>query len=150
MKQTSTGITLSVVDDLPATFDQVGYEALSFTEVGEVIDLPAYGPQVSVVESNPLKTGVTEKYSGFVNFGSMSIGLEWDLEDAGQTVLASAINPGGAFIPHSFKIEYATGVVEYFHGGVFSYDRAPGSANSMVGSTVQVEINSEVISVLPA
>ena len=146
-KQTSTGVILSVVAELPATFDDVGYSALTWVEVGELIDLPEYGPTVSVVESNPLKTGITEKYAGFTNFGSLSLGLEWDLADAGQTILASAINPGGAFVPHSFKVEYNDGTVEYFHGGVFSYTRSAGSANSMVGSTAQVEINSTVLSV---
>lgn len=149
MKQTSTGVVLSVVADLPATFDEAGYAALTWVEVGELIDLPEYGPTVTVVESNPLKTGITEKYAGFTNFGSVSLGLEWDLEDAGQTILAAAINPGGAFVPHSFQVEYNDGTVEYFHGGVFSYTRSAGSANSMVGSTVQVEINSEVVSVAP-
>jgi hypothetical protein len=147
MKQTSTGVILSVVAELPATFDQVGYEALTFVEVGQLIDLPEYGPTVSVVESNPLKTGITEKYAGFTNFGSLSLGLEWDLADAGQVILSAAINPGGAFVPHSFKVLYNDGTIEFFHGGVFSYTRSAGSANSMVGSTVQVEINSAVISV---
>lgn len=149
-KQTSTGVILSVVAELPATFDQIGYEALTFVEVGELIDLPEYGPTVQVVESNPLKTGVTEKFQGFVNYGSVSLGLEWDIEDAGQVILSDAINPGAAFVPHSFKVEYNDGTVEYFHGGIFSYTRAPGSANSMVGSTVQVEINSAVTTVAPA
>lgn len=146
-KQTSTGVVLSVVANLPATLDDTGYAALAWVEVGELIDLPEYGPTVSVVESNPLKTGITEKYAGFTNYGSVSLGLEWDLADAGQTILASAINPGGAFVPHSFKVAYNDGTVEYFHGGVFSYTRSAGSANSMVGSTVQVEINSEVVNV---
>lgn len=149
-KQTSTGVVLSVVAQLPATEDQVGYEALTFVEVGDLIDLPEYGPTVTVVESNPLKTGITEKYAGFTNQGSVSLGLEWDLEDAGQQILKSAINPGGAFVPHSFKVVYADDTTEYFHGGVFSYTRAAGSANSMVGSTVQIEINSPVVSVTPA
>lgn len=149
-KQTSTGVVLSVVASLPATEDAAGYEALTFVEVGEMIDLPEYGPTVTVVESNPLKTGITEKYAGFTNFGSVSLGLEWDLEDAGQQILKDAINPGGAFVPHSFEVSYADGTTEYFHGGIFSYTRAAGSANSMVGSTVQVEINSPVVSVTPA
>lgn len=148
-KQTSTGIALSVVADLPATEDDTGYAALTWVEVGEVVDLPEYGPTVQVVESNPLKTGITEKYPGFTNFGSIAIGLELDTEDAGQQILEAAINPGGAFVPHSFKIEFADGTIEYFHGGVFSYTRAPGSANSMVGSTAQAEINSIIVRVLP-
>lgn len=149
MKMTSTGVVLSVVADTPATNDAAGYEALTFVEVGELVDLPEYGPTVTVVESNPLKTGITEKFAGFTNYGSVSLGLEWDPEDAGQTILADAINPGGAYVVHSFKVAYNDGTVEYFQGGVFSYTRAPGSANSMVGSTAQVEINTEVLRVAP-
>lgn len=149
MKMTSTGIVLSVVADTPATNDAAGYAALTYTEIGEVIDIPEFGPTVSVVESNPLKTGITEKFQGFTNFGSVSLGLEYDPEDAGQTILEAAIDPGTAFVVHSFKLEYNDGTVEYWQGGVFSYTRAPGSANSMVGSTVQVEINSPVLRVAP-
>src|SRR5690625_5832506 len=64
-KQTSTGITLGVVDETPATNDAAGFGALTFEEVGEVIDIPEYGPNVQVVESQPLATGVTEKFNGF-------------------------------------------------------------------------------------
>jgi len=146
-KMTSTGVTLGVVAGLPATFDAAGYAALSFVNVGEVVDLPEYGPTVQVVESNPLATGITEKYAGFTNYGSIAVGLELDIEDAGQVILESAIPDAGLDSPHSFAITYSDGTIEYFHGGVFSYTRAPGSANSMVGSTASVEINSKIIRV---
>lgn len=146
MKQTSTGTKLSVVAGLPATEDQVGYEALVFVEVGEVVDLPEYGPTVQVVESNPLATGVTTKLPGFINYGSMAIGLELDTADAGQLVLANAIPIPGTPNPHSFKIEYGAGGIDYFVAGVHSFTRTPGSANSMVGSTINVEINSKITS----
>lgn len=146
-KMTSTGVKLGVVSGLPASVDSTGFAALSFVDVGELVDLPAYGPTVSVIESNPLATGITEKYPGFTNFGSLALGLELDIEDAGQTLLEAGMQIGGVIKPHSFKVEYADGTIEYFHGGIFSYTRAAGSANSMVGSTVNVEINSEVIRV---
>jgi hypothetical protein len=148
-KQTSTGITLGVIAETPATFDDAGFSALTYQDVGEVIDIPEFGPNIQVVESNPLATGITEKRPGFANYGSVSIGLEYDPEDAGQQILEAAVDPGGEFIEHSFKLSYSDGTVEYFVGGVFSYTRAPGSANSMVGSTAQVEINSKIVRVLP-
>jgi hypothetical protein len=148
-KQTSTGVLLAVVSGLPATEDQAGYEALSWQNIGEVIDLPEYGPTVQVVESNPLATGITEKRNGFINFGSLSLGLELDVEDAGQQILEAGVpTPPGQFVPHSFRVTFPDGTVEYYHGGIFSYTRAPGSANSMIGSTVQIEINSKIVRVL--
>ena len=90
-KITSTGTKLSVVAGDPATPDASGYGDLSFVEVGEVIDLPEYGPNVQVVESNPLATGITEKFKGFINYGSQSMGLEFDSADAGQIILAAGV-----------------------------------------------------------
>ncbi|AGH31825.1 hypothetical protein SLPG_00031 [Salicola phage CGphi29] len=146
-KTTSTGTKFSIVADTPATLDQAGYEALTYTEVGEVVDLPEYGPNVQVVESNPLATGITQKFKGFVNQGSQSVGLEYDSEDAGQQILDDAVSGPTKNDEHSVKIEYQDGSVDYYTCRVFSYTKNPGSANSMVGSTAQVEINSPVVKV---
>ena len=143
-KITSTGTKLSVVAEDPATFDDEGYEALTFVEVGEVIDLPEYGPNVQVVESNPLATGITEKFKGFINYGSQSMGLEFDSEDAGQIILAAGVEGATKNQQHAVKIEYQDGSIDFYSARIFSYTKAPGSANSMVGSTVQVEINTPV------
>lgn len=146
-KITSTGTKFSIVADTPATFDAAGYALLTYTEVGEVVDLPEYGANVSVVESNPLATGVTEKFKGFINYGSQSIGLDYDSADAGQQILDDAVTGANKNLEHSVKIEYQDGSVDYYACRVFSYTKAPGSANSMVGSTAQVEINTPVINV---
>jgi len=146
-KLTSTGTILSVVAGDPATFTAADYALLAFVEVGEVIDLPEYGPNVQVVESNPLATGITEKFKGFINFGSQSMGLEFDSEDAGQLVLADGVEGSTKNQQHSVKIEYQDGSIDYYSARIFSYTKAPGSANSMVGSTVQVEINTPIVRV---
>jgi len=143
-KLTSTGTILSVVAGDPATFTAADYALLAFVEVGEVIDLPEYGPNVQVVESNPLATGITEKFKGFINFGSQSMGLEFDSEDAGQQILADGVEGATKNQQHAVKIEYQDGSIDYYSARIFSYTKAPGSANSMVGSTVQVEINTPV------
>ena len=144
---TSTKTTLSVVLGTPATEDQAGYEALTFIEVGELTEIPEYGPNYQVVNHEPLKTGRTEKKKGFKDNGSMALNLAYDPADAGQVVLSNGTDGTGEFDDHSFKVEYQDGSVEYFYGQIFSYTRNPGSANSIVGSTAQVEINSDIIRV---
>ena len=146
-KLTSTGTRLYVSANDPATFDSSGYAALTYTEVGELVDLPEYGPNVTVVESNPLKTGITEKFKGFQNNGSQSMGLEYDANDAGQLILRTAVIGATKNQQHAIKIEYQDGSIDYYSCRIFSYTKAPGSANSMVGSTVQVEINTPIIEV---
>ncbi|HAD31524.1 MAG: hypothetical protein CL578_22385 [Alteromonadaceae bacterium] len=146
---TSTGTILSVVADEPATIDAAGFGALTFVEVGEVTDIPEYGPNVQVVEHNPLKTGVTQKFKGFINYGSTALQLAQDVADAGQVILSDGVTGSTKNDEHSFSIEYQDGSIDYFTGKVFSYTTNPGSANSMVGSTASVEINSIVVRVLP-
>ena len=143
--QTSTGVSFSVVAETPATPDVAGFEALTFVEVGEVTDVPEYGASASVVEHMPLATGVVEKYKGFINFGSMSVSLGRDVDDAGQALLKAAVTGAGKNVEHSFKIGFPDGSSEYATGKVFSYTTNPGSANSIVGSTANIEINTEVV-----
>lgn len=144
---TSTGTTFSISASQPATLDAAGFQALTYTVVGEVTDIPEYGPNVQVVEHNPLATGITEKNKGFINYGSHAIGLGYDVADAGQVLLSEAVTGAAKNTEHSIKIEYQDGSVDYYTGKIFSYTKNPGSANSIVGSTAQVEINSVVINV---
>lgn len=146
---TSTGVQLAVFAGPPATFDAAGFGAVSmaYVDVGSLIDLPEYGPSAQVVESNQLAIGRTTKYKGFVNAGSVSLGLEIDFADAGQAIFETAVSGATKNTQHSFRITFPDGTIEYFAGKVFSYTRSVGSANSMIGSTVQVEIDSEIVRV---
>lgn len=147
-KMTSTGITVGIVDALPATYDAAGYAALTYTNIGELNTIPAFGPTVAVVESNPLATGVTEKFKGFTNYGSVALAADYDDEDAGQAVVSAAVEGASKLNRHSFKLTYPTGAVRYWAGKAFSYTEEPGSANSMVGCTMNVEIETPIVRVV--
>ncbi len=144
---TSTGTLLAVVAAQPATVDAAGFGALTFVNVGAVTDLPEYGASAEVVTHQPLATGITEKYKGFINNGSMSVSLARDADDAGQAVLSLGVTGINKNTEHSFRVTYQDGSIDYFTGKIFSYTKAPGSANSMVSSTVQIEINSVIVEV---
>lgn len=148
--QTSTGITLSVVQDEPATIDAAGFENLTFVEVGEVTEVPEFGPNTEVVTHQPLATGVTEKYPGFTDNGSLAISMGQDAEDAGQTIMLESQELANKGAVYSFSIEFNDGTIDYFTGGIFSYTTNPGGANSMVASSGQIEINSAIIRVIPS
>jgi len=144
---TSTGTLLAVVAAQPATVDAAGFGALTFVNVGEVTDLPEYGASAEVVTHQPLATGITQKYKGFINNGSMSVSVGYSADDAGQNVLALGVTGINKNVEHSFRVTYQDGSIDYFTGKIFSYTKAPGSANSMVSSTVQIEINSVIVEV---
>jgi len=144
---TSTGTIFSLVAEEPATLDQAGFEALTFVEVGKVTNVPEYGPNVQVVTLEPLATGITEKYKGFINYGSMSVEAAYLEGDAGQALIDLGVTGANKNKQHSFKIEYQDGSVRYFIGGIFSNTENPGSANSMIMSSVQIELNSPVFKI---
>jgi len=51
---TSAGTTISLTDTEPTTYDVAGFDALTFTEVGEVSDLGEFGREYAEVTFNPL------------------------------------------------------------------------------------------------
>lgn len=144
---TSTGTLFALAAAEPATVDAAGFAALTFTNVGEITEIPEYGASAEVVSHQPLATGRTEKYKGFINNGSMSIQCARDSDDAGQQLLALGVTGINKNVEHSFRITYQDGSIDYFTGKIFSYTKNPGGANSMVGSSVQVEINSVIVEV---
>ena len=143
----STGTLFAVVAGEPATHDDAGFAALTWVPVGEVTDLPEYGPDVTVVTHEPLETGITEKHKGFINYGSLAVGLGRDSADAGQAVLSEATVGATKNDEHSFRVTFPNGSIHYYTGKVFSYTTNAGSANSIVSSTANVEINSTIVEV---
>ena len=146
---TSTGITIAAVLGAPATFDAAGFEALTFENIGQVTNVPTFGPTIQVVESNPLATGITEKFVGFVNYGSVALEADYDDEDTGQALATSAVDTNDASFGENFSFEltYSTGAKRYWVGKFFSATENPGSANSMVSTSMNVEINTPVLKV---
>lgn len=143
----STGTLFAIVAGEPATFDEAGFAALSFVNVGELTDLPEYGPDVSVVTHEPLETGVTEKHKGFINYGSLALGLGRDSSDAGQAVLSEGVDGTTKNDEHSVRVTFPNGSIHYYLAKVFSYTTNAGSANSIVASTANIEINSKILEV---
>lgn len=146
-KFTSTGVTIGLVASPPATNDEAGYAALTYVTIGETTNIPQFGPTVAVVESNPLETGITEKYKGFINNGSTSVDFDIDPDDAGQQLIDDGAIGASKNVRHSFKVAYSSGDVRYFQGKIFSDSETPGSANSMVTGTAQIEIETAILKV---
>ncbi len=147
--KTNTGTIVSIVEGEPVTHDVAGFQALTFQLIGEVVDFPSYGGVSAVVEHLPLATGIVEKLKGFINYGSVSMGLGYDISDLGQALLKEANDGTAQFAEMSFSIEYSDGEIDYFTGKIFSYDKSAGTANSIVSSTALVEINTTVVTYTP-
>jgi hypothetical protein len=136
-KGTVAGTTIGISAALPATYDAAGYGALTYTEIGEVVDGGGHGRSYAEVTSNPIKTRATQKYKGSFNEGNKTLQLDMDNQDAGQALLKTALNDDDDY---AFEVAYPNGDKDYFIAKVMSFEKATGGVDSMRSATVTLAI----------
>ena len=119
---------LSVSAATPATFNAVGYAALTFTEVGESSEIPEFGAAHTANTFTPLKSGIVNKFHGELNYGSITVPMAYDSVNAGQIILRAALASKNAI---SFRETRSDGSIRYIMGKVMSFPRGQsvGSVN---------------------
>jgi len=135
--QTSAGTTLSASASLPATYDAAGYGALSWSPVGEITEIPAFGSVYNLITHMPLGERRVVKRKGSVNDGSLTLNFAADVADTGQGVLKTAHT---ADTEISIKITYPDGEDDYFTGLVMGYQINPGNVDSIKSDSVTLEL----------
>ena len=140
--QTSAGTILSVSATAPATYDQAGFAALTFTTIGEITGVGEFGKTYNLVTHQPLATRRTVKRKGSFNDGALSLQLARVPDDVGQVVLQAGLDSDDSY---SFKVVLQDGEIQYFSGQVMSYTNNVGSADQINGSAVSVEIDNDII-----
>ena len=143
---TSAGTTIGISAALPATYNDTGFAALTFTEVGEVSDLGEFGREYNVVKFNPLKDRRTVKRKGSFDDGTVQVQLAKAATDAGQVILKTATNSDAS---HSIKIVLQDGTIFYFTAQVSSSTVNVGNVDQITSSTFKLEIDNDIIEKLP-
>jgi hypothetical protein len=142
--QTSAGSTLSISSALPATYDEAGFEALTYTEVGEITDLGEFGKEFNLVTHVALGNRKTRKFKGSYNNGSLPLQLGRDTSDAGQAAMNLAQHSDNDY---SFRVVLQDGASSYFVGKVMSFRTVVGSVDQVTGATSTIEISDDVVEV---
>ena len=145
---TAAGSTLAISAAAPATEDAAGYQALTFTEIGQIEKIGSLGATFNKVEFQPLK-GPKQKHKGSVDYGSLQPTLAHDDEDAGQTLLRTASDDATSKL-YAFEVTYPTGAKRYFQGRVFGYPETVDGADTILMVSPTVEINTKIVKVDPA
>lgn len=140
---TAAGTGLAISAGIPATQDAAGYGALTYTEIGQVEQLGAFGATQEVVNFQPLK-GPLQKYKGPNNSGAIQPSLAHDDSDAGQTLLRTAAANATSAL-YAFRVTYPDNSKRFFQGRVFGYPENVGAANTMLMANPSIEISSDVI-----
>jgi len=135
--RTSAGSTIKLSASIPATFDATGYNALSYTTVGETTDLGEFGREFALVTHNPVGTRGTQKYKGSWNDGSLTLQLGLDTDDTGQILAKAAALSDNAY---SFCVTTQNLDKYYFQARVMSFKVSVGSVDAITNATMVVEI----------
>lgn len=141
---TSAGSTLGISSSAPATYDAAGFNALTYTMVGEITDLGEFGKEFNLVKHVALGNRKERKFKGSYNNGNLPLQMGRDTSDAGQTALRNALASDADF---SFKVTLQNGTKLYFVGKVMSYKTAVGSVDQITGANTTIEISDDIVEV---
>ena len=141
---TSAGSTFAVSASAPATFDATGYNAVTFTTVGEVTDVGEVGREYNLVNHSPLGNRKIQKYKGSYQPGSITLQFGKDYSDAGQTLMKAASESDATY---TFKITLQNGKKLYFTGMVMSNKTNVGSVDQITAGSCQIELMTDVVEV---
>lgn len=88
---TSAGTSLGLSAQEPASYNKAGYEALTFTEIGEISDLGEIPSRIyEVVNWQPIRDRGMRKAKGGYQIGSQTLTVGIDPDDAGQALVDTA------------------------------------------------------------
>ena len=146
---TSAGTVISISASLPTTFDDkvsTGYPSLTYTEIGEVTDIPEYGKAFTLVTHNPLGNRKTVKRKGSFDNGSVTLQMARVPSDAGQDIGLDALESDDSY---SFEVVLQDGTTQYFTAQVLSYTTNIGSVNQITAAAMQIELDRDIVEVAP-
>lgn len=141
---TSAGTVLSISSGSPATYDAVGFAALTWVEIGDVSDLGEFGRQYNLVTFNPLGDRRTVKRKGSYNDGTIAAQMARVPSDAGQTILTTAVDDDDSY---AIKIVLQDGTIFYTTAQIMSYTTNVGNVDQITAATVNLEIDNDIIEV---
>lgn len=141
------GSTFSCLASTPATEDQSGYEALSLTEVGNVVSHSPIGDVYEDQAVTLLKTGRTKHSNGAADGGTITVTIDGeDFTDAGMVILEAG---EGTNTAHTFA--FATNDQTYYMQGIVQGIRTLEATSSQrAGLEVTLAINTGLTRVAAA
>ena len=143
--KTASGSVFSVSIATPATFDQSGYETLTYTKVANVISGSKLGGTINSTTFEPLSAGITQNILGNKTIDPLTLQLAFDGNDAGQTLLASLVSSTNASYKECVTVKFVRpdGTAMYNHGFCSEYAPNVGSANDIVDAAATFLLNKE-------
>lgn len=143
--QTSAGSTFAIATGSPGTYDATGFNALSWTVIGEVTDIGEFGKEYNLVTHMPVAGRQVKKLKGSYNNGAVTLQMARDqAAGSNQASLKTALGNDASY---SFRVVLQDGTKLYFTGKVMSYKTQVGGVDSVTGASTAIEIDGDVVEV---
>lgn len=137
---------LYIATGLPATYDESGYEALTWVQVKGVVDLGAVGGAHAAIDVPDLETGRVFKRKGAVTGATVNVTLREIAGDSGQTALKAACQAMGASDDgYSFYTLDVNSAKEFWSGTAHSWQRRARGMTSYAGFSCVIEMDTETV-----
>lgn len=134
---TSAGTTIGLSASAPATYNQAGYEALTFTTLGEVTDLGEIPARIyELVTHQTIAERGLRKAKGGYQLGAQTITYALDASDAGQTLVDTAASSDTVY---SVKIDHPTLPTIYARALVMGGPKSYNDVNSVATRSITLE-----------
>lgn len=131
---TFAGTTVKISAGVPATYDEIGFAALTYTSVGEVTSAPGSGGKTfEDVSYSVLAERAMKHLKGTSDQAEQTMEIVVDRADAGQTLLKTALDSDDQY---AFEITYNNGEIDYFQALVTGFEGAGGDSNTVRMVTV--------------
>lgn len=129
----AVGTYMKVIVGEPTTYDVAGFESIMAAagEVVDVVNIGAGGGTAAVQSYVPLKTGVTVKRSGAIDYQDRTVQMGRHVEtNAVHQALKSGFDGVNKGLVHSVGIYYVDGSVDFFVATISSFAEEQLEANT--------------------
>ena len=150
MSRTADGTTVGASTPAPATIDASGYAALTFVDVGEVVDVGEIGQNYADVTSYNLSGREVTHFKGSTDWSETPITVDNDQTDAGQIILRVHHNGASVDAPVSIKVLHQNGDIEYFQALVYTFTSSSLAQDTIYRANVSMRIVIDTYVFVPA
>lgn len=129
----------------PATHDEAGFEALTWTKIGEITDIGSVtGREYNTSTHAPVDLAQQIEKKASYKLGTAEFVCGWDEDDAGQILVDAASKDYS--IP-SFKVIKQDGAIRYFTAQVSKFVENNGSVDDTVTGAITLLRQTDTIRV---
>jgi hypothetical protein len=136
------GTTLSVSAAAPATYNEAGYEALSWTEVQGIQSIGEIGDRSERISVDLLDTGRRVYANGVKDFAPFPVQMIPSSTDAGQVIVVAGNNTDTL---HSFMVSYPDGDELYVTGRIADLVDNALDPNAVRGQSFEIRPSAEQV-----